>query len=314
MNVELLQFILAKGAGDSAVRRLLSYVGIWGENSVIDICLDHHKLFDALKLREEVCRSIVSARSEAERLFKDLSRKKVNLLWQGHPDYPKRLSVFNGNESPPILFVHGNRALLEMRSVGFYGSRKASEKGLSITARSSRMLVDESYCIVSGYAQGVDMAAHIEALGSGGSTIFVLADGILRFGEKREVKGLLNGGNHLVVSQFPPLLTWTPHNAMKRNSTIIGLSDAMILVESGARGGTFAAGEETLKMRRPLFVIDFAAPGPSAEANPYFIKKGGLPIRGNKNGQPNLSKLIEISGRQEWRGRLELKHDLFNYG
>lgn len=61
---------------------------------------------------------------------------------------------------------------------------------------------------------------------------------------------------------------------MKRNSTIIGLSDAMILVESGLSGGTFAAGEETLKRSRPLFVVDFASPEASAEANPFFIERG----------------------------------------
>ena len=81
---------------------------------------------------------------------------------------------------------------------------------------------------------------------------------------------------------------------MKRNKTIIGLSKAMILIESGLKGGTFAAGEETLSAKCPLFVIDFAKPEVSAEANPYFISKGGHPIRGNKNGVPNLSKVFEV--------------------
>ena len=66
----------------------------------------------------------------------------------------------------------------------------------------------------------------------------------------------------------------------------------MILVESGKSGGTFAAGEETLKRSLPLFVIDFEKPEVSAEANPYFIEKGGYPIRG-KRGIPNLEKVLE---------------------
>ena len=65
----------------------------------------------------------------------------------------------------------------------------------------------------------------------------------------------------------------------------------MILVESGKTGGTFAAGEETLKRALPLFVIDYAKPEVSAEANPYFIERGGQPIRG-KNGVPNLEKVF----------------------
>ncbi len=85
--------------------------------------------------------------------------------------------------------------------------------------------------------------------------------------------------NSLVVSQCPPNLSWIGRNAMRRNKTILGLSDAMILVESGRDGGTFAAGMETLRRNYPLFVVDFAHPGPSAEANPFFIEKGvtGLP-------------------------------------
>lgn len=80
---------------------------------------------------------------------------------------------------------------------------------------------------------------------------------------------------------------------MNRNGTIIGLSRAMILVESGMSGGTFAAGEESLRVGCPLFVLDFKSPDISAEANPYFIASGGFPIRG-KNGVPNLSKVFQV--------------------
>ena len=85
---------------------------------------------------------------------------------------------------------------------------------------------------------------------------------------------------------------------MRRNSVIIGLSRAMILVESGKTGGTFAAGEEALRVGCPLFVIDFAQPEVSAEANPYFISAGGMPIRG-KNGIPNISKVVEAAKRDQ---------------
>ena len=143
------------------------------------------------------------------------------------------------------------------------------------------------------------MSAHRSALENGGDTIFVLVEGILRFQKKKDVAALLSNKNYLAVSQFPPLLSWAARNAMRRNATIIGLSEAMILVESGLSGGTFAAGEETLKRHQPLFVIDFAAPGPSAKANPYFIEKGGIAIRGNKEGKPNLSKVFGIVNSSE---------------
>ena len=95
-----------------------------------------------------------------------------------------------------------------------------------------------------------------------------------------------------------PNTTWSVGNAMKRNVTIIGLSRAMILVESRMKGGTFAAGETALSVHCPLFVIDFEKPEVSAEANPYFIKKGGLPIRG-KNGIPNLNKVFSVVNQND---------------
>ena len=103
----------------------------------------------------------------------------------------------------------------------------------------------------------------------------------------------MNTENHVFISQFMPESTWNVGNAMKRNSVIIGLSNAMILIESGNSGGTFAAGKEALSLEHPLFVIDFAQPEVSAEANPYFISQGGIPIRG-KNGMPNLDKVFSV--------------------
>jgi predicted Rossmann fold nucleotide-binding protein DprA/Smf involved in DNA uptake len=109
------------------------------------------------------------------------------------------------------------------------------------------------------------------------------------------MEGLLDADNYLVVSQFPPWLPWIGRNAMRRNGTIIGLSDAMILVESGRDGGTFAAGIESLNRHQPLFVVDFEHPGPSAEANPFFIERGGIPIRANRNSRlPNLDRVLEV--------------------
>ncbi|MHB8131303.1 MAG: hypothetical protein ACYDEX_20170, partial [Mobilitalea sp.] len=78
-----------------------------------------------------------------------------------------------------------------------------------------------------------------------------------------------------------------------RNGTIIGLSDAMMLIESGINGGTYAAGELTLQSKRPLYVIDYADSKPSAKGNAYFIQNGGIPIRGNKEGMPILTKVFD---------------------
>lgn len=297
----ILQFMQAKGAGEAALRRLLCYVLEYGQDEAQSVCSSERALEYKIGLKPDVAKNIINTKSSALAFADELREHDVRIIWKGSLNYPERLGKILGTDAPPVLFIKGNESLLEAPGVGFCGSRKASDKGIAITYRCAMQLVMDGICVVSGYAHGVDMAAHKSAMHNDGVTIFVLAEGILRFQKKREIADLLSGTNHLVVSQFPPRLTWTATNAMKRNSTIIGLSDAMILVESGLTGGTFAAGEETLKRKRPLFVIDFAAPGPSAEANPYFIKNGGMPIRGNKEGIPNLSNVKEVVKNQSWR-------------
>jgi DNA processing protein len=172
------------------------------------------------------------------------------------------------------------------------GLNAHSQRGIEIAINCAKQLAERGVVVVSGYASGIDMAAHRSALQYESETIFVLAEGLLKAGLKGDISELLTSSNHIFVSQFMPELTWDAKNAMKRNKVIIGLSDSMILVESGKSGGTFAAGQETLSVEHPLFVIDFAQPEVSAEANHYFISKGGIPIRG-KNGIPNIDKILD---------------------
>lgn len=309
----VLQFIQAKGAGEAALRRLLSFAVNHGEDAAGAACSSARSLETEIGIRRDVAQDIVKARTNALEVADELDVLGIRVLWQGSPFFPERMSGILRSDAPPVLFVQGNLSLFGAPGVGFCGSRRASEKGLNITGRCATQLARDGICVVSGYAHGVDMVAHRTSLENGGTTIIVLPEGILRFQRKREIADFLSTENHLIVSQFPPRLTWSGRNAMKRNSTIIGLSDAMILVESGLAGGTFAAGEEALKRRRPLFVIEFAEPGPSAEANPHFIRRGGLPLRGNREGIPNLDKVRSVVAEHSWRSSSVEEETLFNW-
>lgn len=45
---------------------------------------------------------------------------------------------------------------------------------------------------------------------------------------------------------------------------------------------------------RSRTLVSYAVQKPSAEGNPYFIEKGGVPIRGDKNGIPILKKIYSV--------------------
>lgn len=241
-------------------------------------------------LAERLSDSLVAA----ERLEDDFAESGVVAITKRDERYPHRLLDVLGSDAPPVLFVIGNIDLASRSAVGFCGSRKASEKGLKVARDAAAMLAAEGIVLVSGYASGVDLAVHRSSLEAGGTTIFVLAEGILHFRAKRDVAPLLTAENHLVVSEFPPGLPWLARSAMQRNRTIIGLSDAMIVIESGLTGGTYACGEATLECGRPLFVADYAAPADSAEGNQHFLNRGASPLRGNSEGVPNLWRVLQV--------------------
>jgi len=103
------------------------------------------------------------------------------------------------NRAPVLLFARGNLDLLEKPSLGFCGSRKASEKGLKAAWDIADQMARRGVNIVSGYASGVDMTTHKTALETGGSTTIVLAEGILNFKIKKVIKELFDESRILVL-------------------------------------------------------------------------------------------------------------------
>lgn len=304
MNNEIiLQLVLAKGIGDAAIKKVIKLLDANISLEWDDI-LNQNILRSRLGFNDDIIESINCQKERARQLSEMLYEKGIDILMENDPRYPLRLKLSHKEKCPALLFVKGNIDLLNRKSVGFCGSRKVSQKGIDITLNCAKQLAENNVVVVSGYAAGTDLASHKGALQNSGETIFVLAEGILRYNLKAEIKESLTDKNHIFISQFLPELTWKALNAMKRNGVIIGLTDAMILVESGMDGGTYAAGEETLAVNHPLFVIDFAQPEVSAEANPYFISKGGIPIRG-KEGKPNLSKVLATISNREFQSEPE---------
>lgn len=288
MDISILQVAFAKGIGDVALKKYLHYLQ---NNKIEKESFLSDEVFCKLGFKQDILNSMEENKERATNIYDKMISKGIEFIAETSEDYPQYLREMLHDKCPPLLFIKGNKKLLNHVGVGFCGSRQVSNKGMNIAANCAKQLVEKDITVISGYASGTDLTAHKVALENGGKTIFVLAEGILKSSIKKQIGYLLNNENHLFVSQFMPELTWNAGNAMKRNSTIIGLSRAMILVESRLEGGTFAAGEEALRVNCPLFVIDFSKPEVSAEANPYFINKGGIPIRG-KDGQPNMKNVF----------------------
>ena len=208
--------------------------------------------------------------------------------------YPVGLADLLGDGAPPIISFKGNWDLLEESSVGFCGSRKASAKGMETARDCASQLAGAYAVIVSGNAAGIDVAAHQTALEVGGRTLIVLPQGVLRFRVRKELRANWNWENVLVISEFAPGISWNAHQAMQRNKTIIGLSDIMIVIEAGEKGGTMDAGLSTLKLGRPLYAPVYDGMPDSAAGNRYLLQRGAKPLRKHRDtNRANLRLLVD---------------------
>ena len=154
----------------------------------------------------------------------------------------------------PLHFA-GDRTLLERPCVAIVGSREASELGILRARRLARELVAAGVVVVSGLARGIDVAAHEEAIDSGGRTIAVLGTPIERV-YPAEHAGLQDeiAAHHLVVSPFAAGTAVTRASFPARNRVMAALCQASIIVEATERSGTRHQAEACLRYHRDLFL------------------------------------------------------------
>lgn len=217
----------------------------------------------------QVDRDQVSAEAEA------LTADGVSAVLLGSGDYPASLAAVRN--APPCLFYRGPVDLLHGPGIGMCGSRDASPEGLRAAEACGEVAADQGITVVSGHARGVDMSTHVSSLAAGGTTVIVLPEGISNFRVRRgPFAESWDPARALVVSQFSPSRPWSAASAMVRNSVIIGLSKALVVVEAQDRGGTLAAGKKALELKRRVLALEFAE---NPRGNAILLQRGAIAVR-----------------------------------
>ena len=117
---------------------------------------------------------------------------------------------------------------------------------------------------------------------------------ISRFRVKKDIRDVWDDGRTLVVSEFGPNLPWSVSHAMQRNTTICGLSRAMVLIEARSRGGSIQAGRDCLKMGLPLFAAVYEGSPESATGNEELLRNGAKRLMKSKaRDLPNMTPVIQ---------------------
>ncbi|MCK9199412.1 MAG: DNA-processing protein DprA, partial [Bacilli bacterium] len=83
--------------------------------------------------------------------------------------------------SPSLLYIKGDKQILQENSIAIVGSRDASEISLQFADNIAKIASQEYKVVVSGFAKGVDKQALDSVLKYNGRSIIVLPQGIATF-------------------------------------------------------------------------------------------------------------------------------------
>ena len=209
--------------------------------------------------------------------YEQLKTQGVEFIYPKHPNFPSHLL-----ETVPMLFIKGQRKLLNSDGVAIVGSRNVSDTGIRVVQKLAAELANAELNVVSGYAKGVDSEAHLGALAAEGTTTMVLPYGIKELRQKSAFRKFDWQRDVLAVSQFAPEVKWLARNAMIRNKLVCTLSKAVVVIESGlerdAQGkmsGTFNTAQTALSMNLPLFVLNPECFDNPPKGNADLINLGG---------------------------------------
>lgn len=215
---------------------------------------DRSKLETIKGLNKKVIKNIISSRSDlsfAEKEIQLIKNHQIHIVTIIDDDYPAYLKEIS---SPPIiLYLKGNRNVLNKRKIGVVGSRKCSSYGVKNTRKLCASLgAYQDICIVSGLAMGIDTAAHQGTLDANGSTIAVLGNGLAHLyppQNKELADNIINKGGAL-ISEFPLDTSPKKENFPKRNRIISGLSECIVVTEAASRSGALITANMALDQGR----------------------------------------------------------------
>ena len=213
----------------------------------------------------------VYPKSQAEDEIAACEAKKVKILSYLDPHFPSLLKSID--DCPPILFCLGNTALLNGKTLAVVGSRNASANGLRFAYKISKNLADSGQVVVSGFARGIDNAAHKASVEK--ATIAVLAGGVDHIYPPEEEElyyEIIEKG--LVVAELPLGSIPKAQNFPQRNRIISGVSNGVAVIEASLKSGSLITAKFAIQQNRDVFAVPGFPLDPRYQGNNYLLKQG----------------------------------------
>jgi DNA processing protein len=305
MQKELLYQIaitLVPNIGDVRAKALINHFG-----NAHEVFYASKKVLESIEgIGTKAINSILNFKdfSRAEEEIQFITKYKITPLFLTDKKYPQRL--LNCYDSPPMLYYKGNADFNSSRIVAIVGTRNHNEYGKNVCEKLIAELINEEVLIVSGLAFGIDSIAHKTALKNNLQTVGVLAHGLDRVYPAQNsslAKQMISNGG--LLTEFKSNTIPDKQNFPGRNRIVAGISDAIIVIESGIKGGSLITAELANGYNKDVFAFPGRADDVKSEGCNFLIKnnKAALITSANdllenmgwkQNRKPSLKKQREL--------------------
>src|SRR5437867_4624134 len=191
----------------------------------------------------------------------------------GDERYPELLRAIY--DPPAVLYCDGSVEPGDRQAVAIVGSRQATPYGLRVTERLASELSGQGCTIVSGFARGIDEAAHRAALAAGGRTIAVLGCGLdVDYPPGHASLRAEIAGSGAALTEFDPGTPPRATNFPRRNRIISGLALGVVVVEAADDSGSLITARLALEQGREVFAVPGPIDVPTSQGPHGLLKQG----------------------------------------
>lgn len=228
---------MLQGVGPKMARLLVAYLGSPG--AVFEESTNLKTQVPGFS--KERFRSLNRTRAllKAEETLKFVEKNGLSTHFFTDKTFPYRLKQCQ--DAPVLLYSKGEPILNADRTIAIVGTRNMTSYGKKIIHELVDHLSQYDVQVVSGLAYGVDNEAHRRCIQHKMTTIGVLGHGLDRIYPAKNRKT----AQQMIETAGSGLLTEFTHNTLpdrenfpQRNRIVAGMTDATIVVESGAKGGS----------------------------------------------------------------------------
>jgi len=242
-----------EGLGKSTIKLLLSTAG-----SATNI-FEHPETWQSrLRNRKRIpwdIRLSDNVKMTTEKELNAMERNGIQLCHYLDSHYPHRLK--RCNDAPVSFYYKGSRNFNNAHMLAVVGTRNATSYGAKSLTKILEELKDNDITTVSGLAYGIDTVAHEVSLNIGMTTFAVLGNGLQTIypaSNKRLSDRILENGGTL-ISEFDFGTGPDRMNFPARNRIIAGMADAVLVAESGIKGGSIITAHIANSYNRDIFAI-----------------------------------------------------------